>query len=65
MTEDERAEAASEKLALEQAVRDIAQAVIADADLAVQICESPRMGTAIQELTDSMTDLGLGSPGYL
>ena len=54
---------AGEKAALEQALREIAQSVIADADLAMALSDSPR-GTAVTELTESMADLGLGgSPG--
>ena len=48
-----------EKLGLEQALRDIAQSVIADADLAVALSDSPR-ASAVTELTESMADLGIG-----
>jgi len=51
---------AEEKRALEQALRDIAQSVIADADLAMALSDSPR-ASAVQELTESMADLGIGS----
>ena len=55
---------AADKVRLEQALRDIAQSVIADADLSMALSDSPR-ATAVDELTESMADMGLGrSPRY-
>lgn len=63
-TEDAEPSCDTVKVCLEQALRDIAQSVIADADLAMALSDSPR-ATVVDELTESMADLGLGrSPRY-
>ena len=51
----------AEKITLEQALRDIANSVIADADVAVAFTDSPR-NSALDKLAESME--GHGSPRY-
>lgn len=65
MSEEDMAKVAADKIALEQALRDIAQTVIADADLAVALSDSPRVGAALDELSESMMDFGMQSPRYV
>lgn len=47
---------------LEQSLRDIAQTVIADADLAVALSDSPVAGATLDDLNNSIADLGFPSP---
>ena len=47
----------AERATLEQAVRDIAQSVIADADMSAAFADSPR-NAAVDKLMQSMADWG-------
>ena len=49
-----------DKAMIEQALRDIAQSVIADADLAMALSDDQmKPASAVTELSESMNDMGL------
>ena len=49
-----------DKAVIEQALRDIAQSVIADADLAMALSDDQmKPASAVTELSESMNDMGL------